>query len=364
MRILVAMSGGVDSSVVAARLVAEGHEVIGATLQLYDQRGPEKKGACCAGRDIADARMVAEHLGIAHYVIDAENRFRDSVIDRFAESYASGETPVPCVACNQGVKFTDLLGMARDLGVDAMATGHYVRRIEGADGPELHRPVDASRDQSWFLFATTRAQLDFLRFPLGDMPDKNAVRAEAEACGLQVATKPDSQDLCFVTDGSYADLVEKLRPEMAGSGEIVDQSGRALGAHPGVTRFTIGQTKRLGDAAMIGGERQMVVAIEPASRRVVVGPRSSAAAREFALRDMNWLIDAPPEGVRCAVQIRAREAVRPAVVRDDGQGGAIVTLDEAAMPAPGQACVLYDGTRVLGGGFIRRPQVVPSALSA
>jgi len=359
MRIMVAMSGGVDSSVVAARLVAEGHEVIGATLQLYDQRGPEKKGACCAGRDIADARMVAEHLGIPHYVIDAETRFRDSVIEQFAQSYAAGETPVPCVACNQGVKFTDLLGMARDLGADAMATGHYVRRIEGPAGAELHRPVDENRDQSWFLFATTREQLDFLRFPLGDMPDKDAVRAEAERCGLQVATKPDSQDLCFVTNGSYADLVETLRPDMAGGGTIVDRDGREVGAHAGVTRFTIGQTKRLGDAAMIGGERQMVVAIEPAARRVVVAPRSSAAVREFALRDMNWLIDAPAEGVRCAVQIRAREAVRPALVRPDAQGGAVVVLEDAAMPAPGQACVLYDGTRVLGGGFIRRPQ--PSA---
>ncbi|NVN42001.1 tRNA 2-thiouridine(34) synthase MnmA, partial [Ameyamaea chiangmaiensis] len=290
MRILVAMSGGVDSSVVAARLVAEGHEVIGATLQLYDQRGPEKKGACCAGRDIADARAVADHLGFPHYVIDAETRFRDSVIDRFAQSYAAGETPVPCVACNQGVKFTDLLGMARDIGVDAMATGHYVRRIEGAAGPELHRPVDASRDQSWFLFATTREQLAFLRFPLGDMPDKAAVRAEAERHGLRVAAKPDSQDICFVTDGSYADLVETLRPDMAGPGEIVDTRGQTVGHHAGVTRFTVGQTKRLGDAAMLAGERQMVVAIEPATRRVVIGPRSCAARRVVGLRDMNWLV--------------------------------------------------------------------------
>ncbi|MBV1823522.1 tRNA 2-thiouridine(34) synthase MnmA [Komagataeibacter oboediens] len=359
MRILVAMSGGVDSSVVAARLVDEGHEVIGATLQLYDSRESTKKGACCAGRDIHDARRVADRLGIPHYVIDAERRFHDSVIGTFADAYAVGETPVPCVACNQGVKFTDLLGMARDLGVDAMATGHYVRRVDGPDGVEMHRPVDAGRDQSWFLFATTRDQLDFLRFPLGDMPDKAAVRAEAERFGLAVAGKPDSQDLCFVTDGSYAGLVEKLRPDVTGAGEIVDRSGHVVGQHEGVTRYTVGQSKRLGNAAMQHGERQMVVGIEPASKRVVIGPRAQAVARTLMLRNMNWLVPPPrPEGLRCAVQIRAREAARPATVWQAPDNGARVELDEGAVPAPGQACVMYDGTRVLGGGFIRRVDAV------
>lgn len=357
MRILVAMSGGVDSSVVAARLVEQGHEVIGATLQLYDSRGAAKKGACCAGRDIQDAREVSERLGIPHYVIDAEQRFRDSVIERFADSYASGETPIPCVACNQGVKFTDLLGLAKEIGADAMATGHYVRRVEGAGGAELHRPVDAERDQSWFLFATTKEQLDYLRFPLGDMPDKQAVRAEAERFGLPVADKPDSQDICFIPEGSYAQLVEKLRPDMQGEGEIVDRSGAVVGRHEGVTRFTVGQTRRLGDAAQIQGERQMVVAVEPASRRIVVAPRSTAMVTTCHLRNMNWLITPPAgesgEAVRCMVQLRAREKPRAASVRPVGTG-AEVTLDEPALPAPGQACVLYDGTRVLGGGLICR----------
>ncbi|NHN86030.1 tRNA 2-thiouridine(34) synthase MnmA [Acetobacter musti] len=360
-RILVAMSGGVDSSVVAARLVAEGHEVIGATLQLYDTRGEARKGACCAGRDIQDAREVAGRLGIPHYVIDAEQRFRDSVIGKFADSYASGETPVPCVACNQGVKFTDLLGLARDIGAEAMATGHYVRRIEGPDGAELHRPLDADRDQSWFLFATTQAQLDFLRFPLGDMPDKRAVRGEAERFGLAVADKPDSQDLCFIPKGSYADLVETLRPDMRGEGEIVDRSGTVVGRHDGVTRFTVGQSKRLGDAARQQGERQMVVGIDPARKRVIVGPRESAAVLSCQLRDMNWLIPLPGEAngeaVRCMVQLRAREKPRSATVRRVGTG-AEVTFDEPAMPAPGQACVLYDGSRVLGGGLICRAPVM------
>ncbi len=356
MRILVAMSGGVDSSVVAATLAAQGHEVIGATLQLYDVREAEAKaGACCAGRDIRDAKRVADRLGFAHYVIDAEQRFRDSVIGNFADSYAAGETPVPCVACNMGVKFTDLLGLARELGAEAMATGHYVRRVETGHGIELHRPVDASRDQSWFLFATTPAQLAYLRFPLGDMPDKSAVRAEAQRLGLAVAAKPDSQDLCFVpAGGHYADIVESLRPGIAGEGEIVDASGRVLGSHQGIARYTIGQGKRLGAAALQDGVRQQVVGVEPGSRRVVVGPRSDAPGRtSLRLRDMNWLIEPPYAPLRCTVQLRAREGVRPATVLRTADGAG-VTLDSAALAAPGQACVLYEGSRVLGGGFIRR----------
>ena len=362
MRILVAMSGGVDSSVVAARLQAEGHEVIGATLQLYDSRGAAKKGACCAGQDIRDARAVADRLGFPHYVIDAERRFKDSVIERFADAYAAGETPVPCVACNQGVKFTDLLGLAKEIGADAMATGHYVRRVEGPDGPELHRPVDEARDQSWFLFATTREQLEFLRFPLGDMPDKAAVRAEAEQFGLVVAGKPDSQDLCFVSDGSYVDLVEKMHPEMAGPGEIVDSTGRVVGQHEGVMRFTVGQSKRLGNAARLDGERQMVVGVEPGRKRVVIGPRSGSFVSTLSVRDVNWLVDAPPEGLVCRVQMRAREEPRAARVMATPEG-ATVLLEEPAMPAPGQACVFYDGSRILGGGFIRRTETQSDPLT-
>jgi tRNA-specific 2-thiouridylase len=348
------MSGGVDSSVVAARLAEQGHEVIGATLQLYDQRDTDaRKGACCAGRDIQDARRVAERIGFAHYVIDAEARFQESVIENFAESYAAGETPVPCVQCNRGVKFTDLLGLARDLGAEAMATGHYVRRVGEGDSVELHRPLDPARDQSWFLFATTRKQLDFLRFPLGDMPDKNAVRAEAARLGLAIADKPDSQDLCFVPGGSsYSSLVERLRPEIAGAGDIVDQAGLVLGRHQGIARYTNGQTRRLGDVAMIDGIRQQVVDVEPGTRRIVVGPRTGSGRRSMRLRDMNWLVT-PPETLRCSVQLRAREAARPASVRATAEG-ADVLLDEETLPAPGQACVLYEGSRVLGGGFIRR----------
>ncbi|HTR16990.1 MAG TPA: tRNA 2-thiouridine(34) synthase MnmA [Acetobacteraceae bacterium] len=351
-RIVVAMSGGVDSSVVAGLLHEAGHEVIGVTLQLYDHGAAVgRKGACCAGQDIHDARRVADHLGIPHYVIDAEARFRAAVIEDFAETYASGETPVPCVRCNQSVKFTDLLALARDLGAEAMATGHYVRRKEGPGGPELHRAADPNRDQSWFLFATTREQLAFSRFPLGDMPNKDLVRAEAARLGLAVAEKPDSQDICFVPQGSYADIVGRLRPEAAEPGEIVSRDGRVLGRHEGVARYTVGQAKRLGSAAMDGGVPQVVVALDAANRRVVVGPRGCGGPT-VALRAVNWLVDAPAEGLRCAVKLRARDVLRPALVRPVGEGAEVV-LDEPSLAAPGQGCVFYEGERVLGGGFIR-----------
>jgi tRNA-specific 2-thiouridylase len=352
-RVVVAMSGGVDSSVVAGLLHEAGHEVIGITLQLYDHgQAAKRKGACCAGQDIHDARNVADRLGIPHYVIDAEARFRAAVIDDFASAYAKGETPIPCVRCNQGPKFTDLLGMARDLGAAALATGHYVRRVEGPDGAELHRAADPQRDQSWFLFATTQAQLDFCRFPLGDMPDKAATRAVATRLGLAVAEKPDSQDICFVPNGSYADIVGKLQPGATASGEIVSRDGRVLDRHAGIGRYTVGQAKRLGSASTDGGEAQIVVAIEPGTRRVIVGPRDTATHR-LTLRDMNWLVEAPATGLRCAVRLRARDAMRPAIVRRISDG-AEVTLDSPALPAPGQGCVMYGEERVLGGGFIRR----------
>ncbi len=353
MRIVVAMSGGVDSSTVAGLLREAGHEVIGVTLQLYDHGAATgRKGACCAGQDIHDARRVADTLGIPHYVIDAEERFARAVIADFADSYAAGETPVPCVRCNQSVKFTDLAALARSLGAERLATGHYVRRVDGPDGPELHRAADPARDQSWFLFATTREQLAFSLFPLGGMPDKRAVRAEAERLGLAVAEKPDSQDICFVPSGRYTDVVGRLRPDAGAAGEIVSQDGRVLGRHDGVMRYTVGQARGLGSAAMDGGQRQVVLATEPGTRRVVVGPRDSGT-RHVALGEVNWLAAPPAEGLRCCVKLRAREAPQPAVVRATADG-AVVLLDAPALPAPGQACVFYEGDRVLGGGFIRR----------
>lgn len=352
MRIMVAMSGGVDSSVTAALLKEQGHEVFGATLQLYDARGVVKKGACCAGQDIRDARRVSEHLGIPHYVIDAEERFQETVINRFAQAYQRGETPVPCIACNQGVKFTDLLIMAQDLGAEAMATGHYVRRIEGKNGPELHRPVDLSRDQSWFLFATTLEQLNFLRFPLGEVENKEHVRKEANRFGLTVAQKSDSQDICFVTDRSYIDVIAKLAPEGMQPGEIVDENDNVIGQHEGIAHYTVGQTKRLGNLAMRNGQRQMVLQIEPDKRRIVIGSKQERGRKSFYLRDLNWLIPVPHEKLFCNVQIRAREQERAAYIYVEASGKVRVELDQLAHPAPGQACVFYQGTRVLGGGFI------------
>lgn len=354
MRVVVAMSGGVDSSAVAGLLHEAGHEVIGVTLQLYDHGAATgRKGACCAGQDIHDARRVADRIGIPHYTIDAEARFAKAVMADFADSYAAGETPVPCVRCNQSVKFADLTAMARELGAERLATGHYVRRVDGASGAELHRAADPDRDQSWFLFATTQAQLDRCLFPLGDMPDKRAVRDLATRLGLAVADKPDSQDICFVPSGSYADVVAKLRPDALTPGEIVAADGSVVGRHDGIARFTVGQGKRLGNAAMLGGARQMVVATEPATRRIVIGPRTTGTDT-VRLREVNWLIPAPAAPVRCSVKLRARDQLRPAWV-EAGSDGATVRLDEATLPAPGQACVFYAGDRVLGGGIINRP---------
>ncbi|HEY1855948.1 tRNA 2-thiouridine(34) synthase MnmA [Acidocella sp.] len=351
MRVVVAMSGGVDSSVVAGMMARAGHEVIGVTLQLYDHGAAVgRKGACCAGQDIHDAKRVADRLGIAHYVIDAEARFRGSVIAAFADSYASGETPVPCIACNQHLKFGDLLGMARDLGAEAMATGHYVRRVDGPAGAELHQAADPARDQSWFLFATTREQLEFCRFPLGDMVSKAEVRALAAEMGLVVADKPDSQDICFVPTGTYAGIVEKFRPEALEAGEIVTEDGAVLGLHQGIARYTVGQAKGLGNAAQRAGEPIAVKRIEPGTRRIVVGPRG-VAGREVRLRDVNWLIDPPAGALRATAKLRARDGLHPAAIARDG-AGALVTLDQPAVAAPGQAAVFYDGSRILGGGFI------------
>jgi tRNA-specific 2-thiouridylase len=354
LRIVVAMSGGVDSSVAAALLHEQGHEVIGVTLQLYDHGAATgRKGACCAGQDIHDARRVADRLGVPHYVIDAEERFARAVIAGFADSYAAGETPVPCIRCNQSVKFADLTALAYGLGAERLATGHYVRRVDGPDGAEMHRAADPDRDQSWFLFATTRAQLDRCLFPLGAMPDKGAVRLEAARLGLAVADKPDSQDICFVPSGSYAEIVGRLRPDALEPGDIVTRDGTVVGRHDGVARFTVGQGKRLGAAAMAGGERQMVVATEPGTRRVVVGPRTVTTS-EIWLREVNWLVSPSSGPIRCTVKLRARDVPRPAVVEACGDD-ATVRLDTPALPAPGQACVFYDGDRVLGGGFIMRP---------
>jgi len=351
-RIVVAMSGGVDSSVVAALAARSGAEVIGVTLQLYDHgEAVGRSRTCCAGQDIYDAKAVAERLGFAHYVFNYESRFRDSVIERFADEYARGRTPIPCISCNQGVKFTDLLSLARDLGADCLATGHYVRRVAGPNGAELHRAADPARDQSYFLFATTRDQLDYLRFPLGDLP-KPAVREIARELALVVADKPDSQDICFVPDGDYARVVKKVRPEAAVEGEIVDRDGRVLGAHPGLIHFTVGQRRGL----EIGGQPEplYVLRLEPGSRRVVVGPKSALAVRSARLDGLNWL----GEDQRDGLSVKVRSLARPAPARFDG---AAVHFEQPEYGvAPGQAAVLYEGDRVLGGGWIE--ETVPAEL--
>ena len=343
-RIVVAMSGGVDSSVVAALAVRSGAEVIGVTLQLYDHGAAvQRSGSCCAGQDIYDARTVADRLGIAHYVFDYESRFRESVIDRFADEYMRGRTPIPCISCNQGVKFTDLLSVARDLGADCLATGHYVRRVAGARGAELHRAADPARDQSYFLFATTSEQLDFLRFPLGDIP-KAGVREIAQDLGLAVANKPDSQDICFVPNGDYAAVVKKVRPDAAAEGDIVDREGRVLGRHEGLIHFTVGQRRGL----EIGGQPEplYVLRLEPERRRVVVGPRSALAVRSARLEGLNWLGESQREGLTAKVRSMAKPA--PVVF----EGGSILFEQPEYGVAPGQAAVIYEGHRVLGGGWI------------
>jgi tRNA-specific 2-thiouridylase len=365
-RVVVAMSGGVDSSVVAGLLKREGYDVVGVTLQLYDHgAAAHRTGSCCAGQDIEDARRVAESLGIPHYVLDYESRFRQAVIDPFAESYVSGETPVPCISCNQTVKFADLLETARDLGAEALATGHYIRSRANGAHRALYRPVDADRDQSYFLFATTQEQIDFLRFPLGDLP-KSEVRAIAAEMGLAVADKHDSQDICFVPQGKYSDVIAKLRPEAGTPGDIVHIDGRVLGRHSGIVNYTIGQRRGIGIAT---GEPLYVVYLDAAGARVIVGPREALETHKVFLRDVNWLGDTaieelPGEGLEVFARVRSTRPPRPAVLHA-GDGKVWVELiDGESGIAPGQACVFYadetDEARVLGGGFIvgseREPQ--------
>jgi len=349
------MSGGVDSSVVAALLKRDGYDIVGVTLQLYDHGAAAgRRGACCAGQDIHDARRVADKLGLPHYVLDYEARFRAGVMQAFADSYAAGETPIPCVACNQGIKFRDLLDTTLELGADRLATGHYIERRDGPGGPELYRAHDAERDQSYFLFATTRAQLARLMFPLGGMP-KSEVRALARDFGLPVADKADSQDICFVPQGRYTSVVERLRPDAAEPGDIVHVDGRVLGRHQGIIRFTVGQRRGLGVA---GGEPLYVVRLDAAARRVVVGPRESLYMRTLVLRDVSWLGDDPllATGQDVAVRIRSTAPLQPATVYH-ADGRVCVELGEGEHGvAPGQACVFYADTgpraRVLGGGWI------------
>ncbi|ANF54734.1 tRNA 2-thiouridine(34) synthase MnmA [Brevundimonas naejangsanensis] len=357
-RVVAAMSGGVDSTVVAALLHKAGYDVVGVTLQLYDHgEALKKKGACCAGQDIHDARLAADLIGIPHYVLDYENRFKDAVIDQFADSYLKGQTPVPCIRCNQTVKFRDLLDVARDLGAEAMATGHYVRRATHGNRSQMRKAVDHSRDQSYFLFATTQDQLDYLRFPLADL-EKPQVRGVAASLGLRIAAKPDSQDICFVPTGDYRTLIDRLRPQGREAGDIVHMDGRVLGRHSGITDYTIGQRRGLNVAV---GEPLFVVKLDPEHRRVIVGPREALLTARLTLEETNWLGDqatieeAARDGAPVLARVRSTRQPSSArlmfvedavqVVFDQGEEGV----------APGQACVLYDPAddeRVLGGGFI------------
>ncbi len=357
-RVVVAMSGGVDSSVVAAMLKDEGYDVVGVTLQLYDHGAAlAKKGACCAGRDIHDAARVAETMGFPHYVLDYENTFREAVIEEFADAYLAGATPVPCIRCNERVKFKDLLATAKDLNADCMATGHYIQRKMGA-GAELHMATDPNRDQSYFLFSTTAEQLDYLRFPLGHLASKAETRALAAKYGLSVADKPDSQDICFVPNGDYAAVIEKLRPGAADPGEIVDLEGRVLGSHRGVIHYTIGQRKGLGIGGL--GEPLYVVRLDPETRRVIVGPKAALSTRVIPIREVNWLgdeaFDSRPEW-HLNVKVRSTRPPRPAVIRPlSATEAEVELLDPEDGVSAGQACVFYaqEGSRVFGGGWIWR----------
>jgi tRNA-specific 2-thiouridylase len=370
-RVVVAMSGGVDSSVVAALLKREGYDVVGITLQLYNHGAAQhRKGACCAGQDIHDARRVAEAIGIPHYVLDYEARFREAVISRFAESYIAGETPIPCVECNRSIKFRDLLDTARDLGADALATGHYVASRALPDGRRaLYRAADPDRDQSYFLYATTPAQLAMLRFPLGELP-KEETRALARELGLTVADKADSQDICFVPQGRYTDVIERLQPGAVRPGEIVHLDGRVLGRHDGIIHYTVGQRRGLKLAV---GEPLYVVRLDAKAARVVVGPREALATRLIRLHDVNWLGDGPldaigPEGREVAVRVRSTRAPRPALLHRRDASTTIELLASEDGVSPGQACVIYDGdtarARVLGGGTIARAEVAAPPVAA
>ncbi|GLQ05858.1 tRNA-specific 2-thiouridylase MnmA [Sneathiella chinensis] len=351
-RVVVAMSGGVDSSVTAALLKDQGYDVVGITLQLYDHGAAvQRKGACCAGQDIHDARRVAEAIGIPHYVLDYESRFKDSVMEEFADSYLRGETPVPCVRCNQTVKFRDLLETAEDLGAVALATGHYIRREGGLDNARLYRGKNSIKDQSYFLFATTQEQANYLRFPLGGL-SKDETRALADKYNLAVAAKPESQDICFVPNGNYASVIERIRPGAGVEGDIVDLHGTVLGRHSGIINYTIGQRRGLGIAT---GSPLYVVRLDPERNRVVVGPAEALLVSRVSLREMNWIGDEPlgMDGTEVMVKVRSTQEPMKATVFGAADNWAEVHLDEPeAGVSPGQACVMYDGDRLLGGGWI------------